>query len=205
MMSDSSLRAEPEEQIARESGRVLRALRFADLMALMMVAATAFSAFATWRTATIAEAIYDASERAYIGVESVIFDSTRPHDPRVIVNYKNFGNIAAQGTDVACRVLIDGKPITAASAAKHAGILSPTAPHHLHIHIPPQYYPAITTGKSRLDVAFALSYAGALNKRLCYLEGFSYLAEEQQFEINGGTTDCAAQHGLWPANFQVDQ
>jgi hypothetical protein len=54
--------------------RVLAQLEFADFLAVMMVLSTTFSAFATWRTARIADSIYLAAERAYFGVERIILN-----------------------------------------------------------------------------------------------------------------------------------
>jgi hypothetical protein len=59
--------------------RLSRALRFADLMALLMVAATGLSAFATWRTAEMTNRIFAVAERPYVGIQHVsleAFDDT---------------------------------------------------------------------------------------------------------------------------------
>ncbi|MGH7839744.1 MAG: hypothetical protein ACREQC_18260, partial [Candidatus Binataceae bacterium] len=58
--------------------RLLSEVELADFMAIMMVLATALSAYATWRTSSIANAIYLASERAYFGIESATLDDSQP-------------------------------------------------------------------------------------------------------------------------------
>src|SRR5437870_4351563 len=101
-------------ELAAERGlvrRLTRALGFADFMAVLMVAVTGFTALATWRTASIAQAIYQASERAYFGVESIAIDNSRSQDPRVEIDFRNFGNVAAQDVKVTNRMLINGVAI----------------------------------------------------------------------------------------------
>src|SRR6266849_3870448 len=63
--------------------RFSEALRFADFMALLMVAATAFSAFATWRTAQVTNLLFSIAERPYIGVQRTTFDSIGADAARV--------------------------------------------------------------------------------------------------------------------------
>ncbi len=63
------------EPLSRRDRRLLGSiadfLGIVDLVAVMMVIATVCTAIATWRTASIATAIYMASERPYMGVSSV--------------------------------------------------------------------------------------------------------------------------------------
>ncbi len=190
---------EPETSVAVELAkerslvrRLSRALGFADFMAVFMVAATAFSAYATWRTASIAQAIYLASERAYFGVEAVWIDISRPNDPRVEVDFRNFGNVAAQDVKIARRLKVDGVTVKGSENILNAGILSPTTPHRLHLHLPADSYTTVTTGKSTLIVEVAASFVSA-QRQNCYLERFAYVEHENEFLIDGGTTDCAAE------------
>jgi len=196
---DQKASTEPETGVAIELAkerslvrRLSRALGFADFMAVFMVAATGFSAFATWRTASIAQAIYLASERAYLGVEAVWIDATRSNDPRVEVDFRNFGNVAAQDVKIARRLKIDGVTIKGSENILNAGILSPTTPHRLHLHFPAESYSAITSGKATLELELAASFVSA-QRPICYLERFIYVMHESDFLIDGGTTDCTAE------------
>ena len=54
--------------------RLTEVLRFADFMALLMVAATAFSGYAAWRTAQVTSHIFALEERPFIGIERVTFE-----------------------------------------------------------------------------------------------------------------------------------
>ncbi len=184
--------SEVQEELAEERSlvrRLSRAVGFADFMAVLMVAATAFSAIATWRTASIARAIYLASERGYFGVETVWIDKSRADDPRVEVDFRNFGNVAAQDVKVTQCLKIGGVVVKDSAKTLNAGILSPNTPHHLHLHIPLASYPAISAGRSTLLVEVAASYVSA-ERQMCYLERFAYIADENDFLVDGGTTDC---------------
>jgi hypothetical protein len=191
-------------ELAAERGlvrRLTRALGFADFMAVLMVAVTGFTAVATWRTASIAQAIYMASERAYFGVESVAIDNSRAQDPRVEIDFRNLGNVSAQEVKVTHRVLINGLAIKDQTKTINVGILSPNTPHHAHMHLPFNSYPAIVSGKTTLAVEIAASFAAGTRK-LCYLERFAYVAHENDFLVDGGTVDCAAEgqvesEGAW--------
>jgi hypothetical protein len=50
---------------------MIRALEITDLIALMMMFATALSAYATWRTEQVTNQILLISQRPYIGLESI--------------------------------------------------------------------------------------------------------------------------------------
>jgi hypothetical protein len=178
-------------------GKIAEFLGFADLVAVLMVLATGFSAIATWRTATIADALYEAAERPYFGVAAVSLDSHHPGDPRVEVLYRNDGDVAAENVVIERRMRIDQKLVADQDRRKHAGILSPKEPHHFNLHIPPNAMDAILAGRSALSVEIAANYQGPNHHHwLCYLERFVYVADESAFEINGGSADCADQPQL---------
>jgi len=178
-------------------GRIAEFLGFADLVALLMVLATAFSAIATWRTASIANALYLAAERPYFGVGAVTLEGSHPGDPRVEVLYRNDGDVAAENVMIEHRMRIDDRLIPARDGRKNAGILSPREPHRIRLHIPPKAIDGIIAGKSKLSVEIAANYDGPNHRRqLCYLERFVYVADESAFEVDGGTADCAEQERL---------
>jgi hypothetical protein len=185
---------EPASGLSRRErsmlGRISQFLGVADVMALLMVAATAFSAIATWRTADIATALYMAAERPYLGVEQVRLDRSRAGDPRVVVEYHNFGSLSADDVVITGRLAVDGRTLTGQKWTKNAGIVSPSVPHFLLFHGPPQVYPAVMSGRSKFVVEVEATYSGAASSRLCYLERFVYLSDSDTFDVDGGTSRC---------------
>ncbi len=171
-------------------GRIADFLGVVDLIAVMMVIATVCTAIATWRTASIATSIYLASERPYMGVVSLKLSHDRPNEPRVIVEYKNFGSVAAEDVVMFRRVIVDGQMIKGQTQRKAAGIVSPGAPHFMFIHLPRASTDAIIAGRSTLRVEIGAIYQGVNRASLCYLERFAYEAEENVFEIDGGSPRC---------------
>src|SRR5258708_1020447 len=89
--------------------RLSREIRFADFMALMMVAATAFSAFATWQTARIAGRIFAVSERPYVGIERLAFDLINARDARIMIDFRNFGSVSGHDAVARFTLLVDGR------------------------------------------------------------------------------------------------
>ena len=164
-----------------ERRRLGQILGVAEVMTALMVLATVFSAIATWRTSSIAEWIYLASERPYLGVESVRLDDSRPGAPRVIVDYRNFGHLSSDETVIDSRVLVDGDPVAGGAERLQAGILSPNVPHVVYRNLPPERYAAIVAGKAALEVDVRASYRGFDRRRLCYYERFAYAADAARF------------------------
>src|SRR6266849_6901308 len=121
--------------------RFSEALRFADFMALLMVAATAFSAFATWRTAQVTNLLFSIAERPYIGVQRTTFDSIGADAARVTIDFRNFGQVSATDGVATIRLLVDGTPLERGTAATiNVGMVSPTVPHLYSSYIPADIY-----------------------------------------------------------------
>src|SRR5271166_3351843 len=121
-----------EREILRAQRRILSILSVADLMALMMVIVTALSAFATWRTEQVSELIFAVSDRPIIGVENVTFQRVDTDEPAIVVDFRNFGPIPADGAIITVTPLLDGKAIAlhgSEMANGDQGIVSPTVPH----------------------------------------------------------------------------
>jgi hypothetical protein len=129
-------------------GSLASYLGFADFVAVLMVLATGFSAVATWRTATIADQIYRTSERPYLGVERVFFDSSRPADPSVVVQYQNFGHVPADGVVVSENLNLDGHPLGDGSYSRAVGVISPGVPHQIRVRIADMDRQAVMAGKA---------------------------------------------------------
>lgn len=177
--------------------RLAQAVKLADFMALLMVLATLFSAYATWRTAMVTSAIFAVADRPFLGVEQVVFEATDSQHPMIAVRFKNFGNIQALKTIVGAHAVIDGKlvkdpeyPMTETDA----GILSPNVPHAFHLTLPREKYEAVIAGKSNLQVHVRMLYKGpAYDKELCYFERFAYDFRSGSFGASGGSDRCEGQ------------
>ena len=119
--------------------RLAQAVKLADFMAVLMVLATFFSAYATWRTARVTSAIFAVSDRPFLGVQSVGFEATDSEHPMIAVDFRNYGSIQALSAIVGARALIDGKPVKDPEypmTETEAGILSPNVPHAFNLTLP---------------------------------------------------------------------
>ena len=109
-----------------------------DVMAVMMVLATVLSAFATWRAAKISNLLFLVSQRPYIGVERVVMEAAVRGGARVMVDYRNFGQVPAIDTEVTEEVIVSGKPVGQSDErgrVVRAGIISPSVPNHLYCYV----------------------------------------------------------------------
>jgi hypothetical protein len=174
--------------------KLAQVLKLADFMAILMVLATFFSAYATWRTAMLTSTIFAVSDRPFLGAQQVTFEATGTQHPTILVNYRNFGSIPALDTIVAVHAVVDGKlvqPAPDAMSAIDAGILSPNVPHYFYVSVPPDKYQAVAAGKSNLQVHVRLLYKGpAHEKQLCYFERFAYHFGLGVFQASGGDDRC---------------
>ena len=174
--------------------KLAQVIKLADFMAILMVLATFFSAYATWRTAMLTSTIFAVSDRPFLGVQQVTFEATGTQHPTILVNYRNFGSIPALDTIVAVHAVVDGKlvqPAPDAMSAIDAGILSPNVPHYFYVSVPPDKYQAVAAGKSNLQVHVRLLYKGpAHEKQLCYFERFAYHFGLGVFQASGGDDRC---------------
>ncbi len=192
-------RVERERELLRAAstqlGRVSRTLHFADLMALMMVAATAFSAYAAWRTARVTSLLFTVSERPFLGVQKVSFEAGRSDVPAIVVEYRNFGHIPAVDTTVGVRALLDGKLIQPPGnqvTVENAGIVSPTVPHYFYAFIPVDAYKKALDGSANLMVHIKMQYQGpGEGVRYCYFEKLLYFSQVDAFRLSGGTAGCS--------------
>ncbi len=172
-------------------GKIARYLGFADFMAVLMVSATVFSGFATWRTAMIAQQLYRASERPYIGVQHVWMERANPRAVRVSVDYRDYGHVPAEDLTITERLLADGKPIPGAKTVLPAGIISPGVPHFVHVYLLDSLPDAARAGKIALTAIVTATYGSSRRRKHCYLERFKYLVDTDSFEADGGSPRCA--------------
>ena len=169
-------------------------VRLADFMAILMVLATFFSAYATWRTAQVTSLVYRIVDRPYLGVERVSFEAIDSARPTVAVNLRNFGSIQALDTIATVIPVVDGRAFVQPGIAMTSidmGILSPTVPHFLYAYLTPEGYRAVVAGKSNLQVRVRILYKGPARERnFCYLERFAYDPPSASFRASGGSDAC---------------
>jgi hypothetical protein len=176
--------------------RLGQAMKLADFMAILMVLATFFSAYATWRTALVTSTIFAVADRPFLGVQQVSFERSDAQHPMIAVNFRNFGSIQALDSIVGARALVDGKVVkypADAMSERETGILSPNVPHLFYVAIPPDLYEAVAAGKSNLQVHVKMIYKGpAHEKQLCYFERFVYDYRVGTFLASGGDDRCGS-------------
>jgi hypothetical protein len=172
--------------------RFSEVLQFADFMALLMVAATAFSAFATWRTAQVTNLLFSIAECPYIGVERVAFDSIASDAARLTIDFRNFGQVSAIDGVATIRELVDGKPLERGAVATiNVGMVSPTVPHLNFRFIPADLYKKILDGQAHLVVQVIITYRGPDQREFCYDQLLTYDHRVNTFGSSGGTDKCS--------------
>jgi hypothetical protein len=197
-MAERGEEGKNERRIEAQAREILRTerriLTVADFMALMMVAATAFTALATWRTYQVSELIFAISDRPFIGVQKVSFERTDTALPAIVVDFRNFGPIPADDAIVNVTALLDGKPIPPHDdeiQAANQGVVSPEVPHFFYIFILPEEYKKALSGTARLMVRVSIEYKGpALDRRFCYVKKVFYDYHTTTFRPAGGSSTC---------------
>jgi hypothetical protein len=174
--------------------RLAEAVKLADFMAILMVLATFFSAYATWRTAKLTSTIFAVADRPFIGVQQVAFVGTDAQHPMISVNFRNFGSIPALDTIVSVHAVVDGKvvrPPGGTMSEVDAGIVSPNVAHDFFVFLSPDQYQAVAAGKSNLQVRVRVLYKGPAHEvQLCYFERFAYDLRVNLFLASGGSDKC---------------
>ena len=122
------------------TGKLLRtianALEITDLLALMMVFATALSAYATWRTQQVTNQILLISQRPYIGLEAINLVGNK--NPKVVEDLRNFGAVQAEQTRVSIVLRINEDSLSGDSELQQQDaplVFSPGVPHRFYRHI----------------------------------------------------------------------
>jgi hypothetical protein len=191
----SEPRAEEQLTAAEKSlmRRLTGVLRFADFMALLMVAATAFSAYAAWRTAEVTSRIFALQERPFIGIQGVTFEQGGAANPRAVVKYRNFGKIPASGAIITVIALADGKRVADSPnemSTISAGMLSPGVPHFFYSYLPLDIYKSVIAGKTSLMLDTRAEYKGSGPETFCYTERMVFDYRSEGFRPAGGTDRC---------------
>ena len=190
----------PEPPLTRSERSLLRrlstALRLADFIAVMMVAATGFSAFASWRIAQLSHTILVVSERPYLGVQEVKFDTIDTVAARIKIETRNFGSVSASDVVSQIRMLVDGHQIAGynrLTATVNLGLASPSVPHMAYRFLPLATYQDVRDGKARLAIDVLIEYRGPDARQFCYNEIISYDRQSDTFGATGGGDRCDGQ------------
>ncbi|HEY2523927.1 MAG TPA: hypothetical protein VGI29_02635 [Candidatus Binataceae bacterium] len=173
--------------------RLTEVLRFADFMALLMVAATAFSAYAAWRTAQVTSHVFAVEERPFVGVQSVTFEQDDTPNPRAVVQYRNFGKIPASGSIITVTALVGGKRVAdtpGEMSSTSPGMLSPGVPHFFYTYFPLDTYKSVVAGKETLMLDVHAEYKGVGRDTFCYNERVVFDYRSVSFRPAGGSDRC---------------
>jgi hypothetical protein len=174
--------------------RVTKFIRLADFMAILMVLATAFTAFATWRTAQVTSMIFAVTDRPFIGVQTVKFEAQESSAPIVVVDFRNFGHIPATDAIVNVDALIDGKAVKQDGdemSSVDQGVVSPGVPHFFYTFVSSEQYKQIVAGAARLMVRVKVEYKGPGRvNSYCYFEKIVYDFRTASFRHAGGADRC---------------
>lgn len=188
----------PQEQLTAAEISLMRRLTgvlgFADFMALLMVAATAFSAYAAWRTAQVTSRIFALQERPFIGVQAVTFEQGDTANPRAVVEYRNFGRIPATAAIITVVTRANGKRIVGTPnemSSVSAGVILPGVPHFLYSYLPIDVYKSVIAGKSSLMLEARAEYKGSGGETFCYAERMVFDYRVAGFRPAGGTDRCS--------------
>jgi hypothetical protein len=184
-----------ERQERTQVQRLRHALGMADFIALLMVAATAFAAFAAWRTAQVTALVFAISDRPFLGIQQVAFEAPDTPRPRVVVEYRNFGKIPAVDSLVSVHLRVDGKlvkQVDGEMSSVETGIVSPTVPHYFYSFLDADAYRGVISGKHTMQVHVQMIYKGpARQNQYCYSERIVYDFHSTAFRLGGGSDQCS--------------
>src|SRR5216683_8252030 len=96
---------------------IIGTLEITNVMAVMMMFVTSFSAYATWKTAQVTNEILLTSQRPYIGTESVKF----VNGTAVVAELRNFGTVQAQDAVISIVLTVNGKALSGDSEPQQQG------------------------------------------------------------------------------------
>ncbi len=128
---------------------------------------------ATQDSVKVARDIYNAANRPYVGVASLVptFMVLGPADTkesvktieeatfmRVSATYKNFGTVPAANFTIRYQPLVDGKPLGGVGIPAKPSTLFPTEEKYLSGEIDPETFGAIRNGTKTLDIDIQIDY-----------------------------------------------
>jgi hypothetical protein len=125
-------------------------------------------------------------------VQHVSLDLGDPQIPKVVVEYRNYGTVAAEDAVLERWVTVDGNPTAGPRHDERIqlGVLSPQVPHFSYSLLPPADTRAIMEGKSALIAIVKFSYSDPLGVSFCYGMRFHYDRYLKGFQVAGGSARC---------------
>jgi hypothetical protein len=179
---------------------MVSALEITDLLALMMVFATAFSAYATWKTQQVTNQILLISQRPYIGLEAINFVGNT--NPKVVEDLRNFGAVQAEQTRVSIVLRVNENALSGDSEPQQEDaslVFSPGVPHRFYRHITSDIYRGALQGNVNLVSETQVRYKGPLGDEHCYLTVYRYDPADRVFCPQRGSLSCDHQTDRVPA------
>lgn len=176
------------------------ALEITDLLALMMVFATALSAYATWKTQQVTNQILLISQRPYIGLEAINLVGNT--NPKVVEDLRNFGAVQAGQTRVSIVLRVNEDALSGDSEPQQQDaplVFSPGVPHRFYRHITSDTYRDAVQGKVNLVIETQVRYKGPLGDEHCYLTVYRYDHADGVFCPQRGSLSCDHQTDRGPA------
>src|SRR5262249_831971 len=138
----------------------------------LMAVATVFSAWASSRMARVAENLFQASERPYVGVASLRLGVSNPQKPATWGEFRGFGNVPAALVAIDVSTWVDGQAVAGGLGKPHLtmflGLLAPNAPCYLAAIFPPKHVSAIENRSSKTVVSVRTSYKDATGRLYCF-------------------------------------
>ncbi len=131
--------------------------------------------YATARTATIAEHAFEAANRPYVGVESIIalVDRTKK-ELNVTAIIKNFGSVPAEESTIRWEILMNGVAQPQTAVPDKPLTLFPTEISRLHAFCPDPFFGQIMAGTATLEIIVRAVYYGPGKKSYIYHEKSQY-------------------------------
>ena len=140
-----------------------------------------FQWIAARSSAETAKRIFEAGNRPYVGVESIICVKDEAKQClSIFAIIKNFGTATAENCDFSWSLYIDGVPIVGREVLANPTFLFPTLAHHLRA-VLVESYPQIVSGNSILEVVVHFSYKWQSHKSHIYEEKYRYEHSQNHF------------------------
>lgn len=145
------------------------------------MAVAVFQWNAARRSANVAEMIFEAGNRPYVGVKSIIcIKDSAEKCLRIFAVIKNFGTATAENCDVGWKMYLNGVIVAGTSFPANTTALFPKLSHHLRA-ILCEPYSQITSGASILEITVHFPYSWKPKQSHIYEEKYRYEHSENAF------------------------
>ena len=140
-----------------------------------------FQWMAARSSAETAKRIFEAGNRPYVGVESIVCvkDEAKQY-LNIFAIIRNFGTATAENCDFGWRLYVDGNLLSGTEIPANPTFLFPTLAHHLRA-VLYKSYPRISNGSSILEIVVRFSYKWQPDKSHIYVEKYRYEHSQNAF------------------------